>query len=310
MAENKMTMDMLKMFQAYPLELKIEKSKLRIREWVQHFGEDGVYVSFSGGKDSTVLLDLVRSMYPDIPAVFSDTGLEFPEIRNFVKSTENVTWLKPKLTFKQVLDKCGYPVVSKEQAQWIHRIREGGRNKNEFERVMLGKMQNGSDTIYRLSSHWKYLLDAPFKVGAGCCMEMKKKPLAEYHKISGRVPIIGTMAEESALRTSSWIKSGCNAFDNKKAVSMPISFWTEQDIWEYIKTRKIPYSEIYDMGYKRTGCIFCAFGAHLEKEPNRFQLLQKTHPKLWRYCMKDKDKGGLGMREVLEHLGVPYESYD
>ena len=63
------------------------------------------------------------------------------------------------------------------------------------------------------------------------------------------------------------------------------------------------------MGYVRTGCIFCMFGVHLDPEPNRFQHLQKTHPKLWRYCMRSWDKGGLGMREVLEYMGVPYENY-
>jgi len=306
--ENKMEMWQLRQFQALPLEVKILKSQQRIREWVEHFGIDGVYISFSGGKDSTVLLDLVRSVYQEVPAVFSDTGLEFPEIRDFVRSIDNVTWVKPKLTFKQVLDKCGYPVVSKEQAQWIERIR-GGSNEVEFNRIMNGTMRDGSKTQYKLSEQWKFLLNAPFKIGAGCCNEMKKKPLAIYHKETGRVPFVGTMAEESALRTTQWLHSGCNASDNNKQVSMPLAFWTEADIWEYIKQKNVPYCKIYDMGYKRTGCIFCMFGAHLEKQPTRFQLLQKTHPQLWRYCIKDKEHGGLGMREVLELIGIPYENF-
>ena len=79
----------LTQFQGLPLEVKIEKSKLRIREWYENF-DGNVHVSFSGGKDSTVLLHLVRSLYPEVPGVFSDTGLEFPEIRAFVKTVENV----------------------------------------------------------------------------------------------------------------------------------------------------------------------------------------------------------------------------
>ena len=90
-----MNLNELKLLQNYPLDLKIEKTKLRIREWVDYYGEDGVYISFSGGKDSTVLLDIVRSMYPDIEAVFSNTGLEFPEIVQFVKTFDNVTIIKP-----------------------------------------------------------------------------------------------------------------------------------------------------------------------------------------------------------------------
>ena len=86
----------------------------RIRGWVNEFGEDGVYVSFSGGKDSTVLLHIVRNMYPNVKAVFVDTGLEYPEIREFVKSFENVYWLRPKMNFRQVIEKYGYPFISKE----------------------------------------------------------------------------------------------------------------------------------------------------------------------------------------------------
>ncbi len=96
----------------------------RIREWVNHYGENGVYVSLSGGKDSTVLLHIAREMYPDIKAVFIDTGLEYPEIREFVKTFDNVDWVKPKMNFRQVIEKYGYPFISKEVAECVYGARK------------------------------------------------------------------------------------------------------------------------------------------------------------------------------------------
>ena len=91
----------LKYFQAMPLDIKVAMTKTRIREWVKEYGIDGVFIAFSGGKDSTVLLHIARQMYPNIKAVFVDTGLEYPEIRRFVKTFDNVEILRPKMwTFK------------------------------------------------------------------------------------------------------------------------------------------------------------------------------------------------------------------
>ena len=114
----------LKLLQALPLNVKISKTQQRIREWVEHYGEDGVYVSFSGGKDSTVLLDIVRKMYPEIEAVFVNTGLEYPEIVDFVKRFDNVTILRPKKNFRQVLTEYGYPVISKEVSATIEQAKQ------------------------------------------------------------------------------------------------------------------------------------------------------------------------------------------
>jgi 3'-phosphoadenosine 5'-phosphosulfate sulfotransferase (PAPS reductase)/FAD synthetase len=118
------TMQELKQFQAMPLPVKIAMTQTRIRAWVDYYGKDGVYVSFSGGKDSTVLLHLVRELYPDIPAIFVDTGLEYPEIREFVKTFDNVTWLKPKMNFRQVIEKYGYPFFSKEVSEAVEYSRK------------------------------------------------------------------------------------------------------------------------------------------------------------------------------------------
>lgn len=124
MTEKKYTSENLKEMQAWPLERKIRVTQTRLIEWYQHY--DGkVYVSFSGGKDSTVLLDMARRIYPDIEAVFIDTGLEYPEIREFVKTFDNVTWLKPKMNFRQVIEKYGYPLGSKHTAKLIEDSRKG-----------------------------------------------------------------------------------------------------------------------------------------------------------------------------------------
>lgn len=117
----------LEEMQRLPLQRKIQITTARIIEWYQHY--DGkVYVAFSGGKDSTVLLDIVRRIYPDVPAVFSDTGLEFPEVREFVKSCENVTIVRPEMNFRKVIEVYGYPVVSKRVADTV----EYGHSAGDF----------------------------------------------------------------------------------------------------------------------------------------------------------------------------------
>ena len=129
---------------------------------------------------------------------------------------------------------------------------------------------------------------------------------------------MGSMTEESNRREKTWLKQGCNAFTNKQPISTPLSFWTKSDILEYLVKYNIPYASVYGeivqdskgkyktTGTDRTGCVFCGFGCHLEKEPNRFQQLKETHPKLYEYCMKPWDEGGLGLDEVLNYINVKH----
>lgn len=318
MSENIHDIERLRELQALPLERKILITQARITEWyLRHNGQ--VSVSFSGGKDSTVLLHIARQCFPDIRAVFVDTGLEYPEIREFVKTIDNVTWVKPKMNFRQVIRTYGYPVASKELSRKIHYAKKGSAWAVKY---VDGSAvdSDGKPSRYRVTNRWLKLLDAPFEVSDYCCNVMKKSPLTEYHKKSGDKPITGIMANESALRTNAWLKTGCNSFDTKKPMSKPMSFWTEQDVLQYIKRYNLPYCPVYGdivedettgllhtTGAHRTGCMFCMFGVHLEKEPNRFQRMKQTHPKVWEYCMKPVEQGGLGMKEVLDYIGVKYE---
>jgi len=114
----------LKQKQSLPFQAKVYMSIARIRQWYDAF-DGNVYVSFSGGKDSTVLLHLVRSIYPDVPAVYVDTGLEYPEIKAFVKTFDNITILRPEINFRQVIEKYGYPIISKDVAKKVHYARMG-----------------------------------------------------------------------------------------------------------------------------------------------------------------------------------------
>lgn len=293
----------MKQRQGLPLDMKIEYSKSRIRAW-HNYWEGDVYVAFSGGKDSTVLLDLVRNVYPDIPAVFNDTGLEYPEIKEFVKTIDNVTILKPKMNFKQVLDKYGYPVISKMVAKQIFGLQNPTeKNKATRKLYLEGVKRDGTKANrFKLPAKWHFLIDAPFKISPHCCEVLKKSPAKLYERKSGRKPFIGTMASDSNSRRLLYLERGCNWVGGRRPISAPISFWLERDIWQYLKGNSIPYSSIYDMGYTRTGCMFCVFGTHLDSEPNKFQRMKQTHPKIWDYCINK-----LGIGEILNFIGVVYD---
>lgn len=285
--------------QRLPLDKKISISKTKIVEWYEHW-KGKVYVSFSGGKDSTVLLHLVRSIYPDVVGVFIDTGLEFPEIREFVKKTDNIIWIRPKKNFKEVIEKYGYPVVSKEQAERIYyyRTTKSEKSKNSII-VGRGKSRNGS-----ISKKWFFLTEAPFKISHYCCYHLKKSPAVTYNNKTKQRPYLGNMVEESRLRRFTYMRNGCNNYATKeyKSSSTPLSFWTSDDIKKYIEINNLPYSKIYDMGYDRTGCMFCMFGLQYDKCPNRFQKMKLTHPKIYDYCI---DKLGIG--EVLDFMKIDYK---
>lgn len=337
----------LKALQSLPLHHKIALTQARIEEWVEHYGEDGVYVSFSGGKDSTVLLHIVREMYPNIEAVFVNTGLEYPEIQKFVKTFDNVTILRPKMRFDEVIKKYGYPIISKEVSQTVSE----GRGKPETRAYK--KFEADSDIAKRFGGQfsmtkWKPLRDSDIPVSHMCCKVMKKSPAKKYEKETGKKPLVATLAEESRLRSSEWIKNGCNAFDKVRPMSVPMSFWTEQDVLQYIKDNNLTIASVYgdivyaeepeqvrwseavpDMaeldgdskrkltttGCKRTGCIFCAFGAH-RKDDTRFTDLKETHPHQYEYCIGGGEysddgvwrpsKEGLGMGHVFDELNKLY----
>ena len=181
-------------------------------------------------------------------------------------------------------------------------------------------------------SRYLFMLDSPFEISDRCCSIMKKGPAKAYAKETGRHPMTAQMAEESFLRQSQWIKHGCNAFDTKNPISNPMSFWTEQDVLRYIRENNLKIASVYGdivpddeeldgqlsfadfglmedrrrlktTGCKRTGCMFCGFGCHMEKPgEGRFEKMKITHPKLYEYIMKPKEEGGLGYKTVIDWI--------
>lgn len=346
---SKHTVQDLYQMQSLSLQSKIAMTMTRIKGWINEYGEDCVYVSFSGGKDSTVLVDIITKMgYENIPLVFADTGLEYPEIREFVKTYgERVIWLKPKMNFRQVIEKYGYPIISKDISkriyEWNNALKRGKDvTKTEAYKELMGKSSftDGSGktrtSLYN-KEKWLFLTKAPFQISHKCCDIMKKNC---FKTMSDKFPITAQMADESLRRKTNWLLYGCNAFDAKNPISNPMMFWTEQDVLEYIKTYELPICSVYGevvtdyegtdniegqmrfddlssdlwsdkleqpklktTGCHRTGCMFCGYGCHREREgEGRFELMKETHPKQYEWIMKSWEQGGLGYKDVIDWI--------
>lgn len=138
-----------------------------------------------------------------------------------------------------------------------------------------------------------------------CCECLKKRPFRQYQKKTGEVPIIGTLATESEARKQQYVRrGGCNSFREGHLGSYPLSIWTDADIWAYLRKFNVHYCELYNKGAVRTGCMFCGFGAHLEKPTySRFAMLYDLHPKAYEVFMR-YENNGITYREALRAVGV------
>ena len=142
------TIDELREKQALPLEVKIRLTEARIRAWVREYGEDGCYISFSGGKDSTVLMDIIRNrMGYNVPAMFVNVPTQFPELKQFAMTWDNVDIVNPKMSFMQVCEKYGFPLISKETADCVQGAKKYLTSvKNEIESLQTDR-QTDRQTI-------------------------------------------------------------------------------------------------------------------------------------------------------------------
>lgn len=245
---------------ALPLEDKVVLSREKIEQWYDAWGGK-CYVSFSGGKDSTALAylaaqELSRYRTPIYPLtlVFVNTGLEYPEIQHFVN--DYAVWLqrqfprievqlvrlRPKLNIRQVLTRYGYPVIGKKQARFIRDLQNAhGQNDATVNLHLTGYNRQGVYcSTMKLADKWHYLKDAPFRISEQCCDVMKKAPTKRYNATSGCVPFTAMMASESQQREKEWKRTGCNAFEGKRPMSKPMSFWAEQDVLHYEATGLTP----------------------------------------------------------------------
>lgn len=299
----------LRALQALPLGAKVEMSRALVRDWYE--AHDGnVHIANSMGMDSKVLGYIVHSVYSDVPDVFVNTGTEYPEFLATAKSMPTCVILRPKKPFHQVIAEHGWPIASKKIARGLavmrnpekrgtltYRLYDEGINKH-------GKHVSG----FKIPQQWRFLIEAPFPISDKCCDFLKKAPMHAYEKKTGSRPFIGTLACEGQERERAWLRTRCNAYDAKSPHSMPLSFWTKQDILRFVLENDLsapaPYGRIIETenglettGVSRTGCNYCLFGIHREKGENRLQMLARTHPHLYDYVLNK-----LGARRVLQYV--------
>lgn len=257
----------LRMLQALPLRDKITTTQALIDEAIEIFGESHIYLSFSGGKNSTVLSHIARMRYPNILHIFSDTSCEYPETITFVERMKekgvNIATVIPTdrrsvpWTFERVVLEYGYPLFSKSVANGIRTYRHA--------KSLETKLHSLDYMCRRFPKYLPYLEE---NISDLCCEKLKKGPLKRYARQQGlQCSIIGTLAVESKTRMDDWLQYGSNIFGVKKDNQCrPLSFWTDADIYQYIETFQLQIAELYALGYQRNGCMFCGFGLSSEKK--------------------------------------------
>lgn len=286
------------------LDDKVRDACHRIEEL--YYETDGkCYVSFSGGKDSTVLLALIKlcedvyTIPPNaIPAVFSNTGIELGVTVDFVKWVKenwysNVQIIRPERSFDYCLKKYGKPVKSKLRSEFLQRWHTGKRTRSVYMNMVEGVTNKGKNAARtRLADKDIHMLSDDFKIlpSPMCCKVLKKKPFLKYARendIKGYAYGI-RMTEGGARELNTVVKQEkdlkiCTSISGGVIKKAPIIDWTDEDLEEFIERYNVPLSDAYTKyGFSRTGCMLCPYSQNLE---NDLQYLYEHEPNRYKAAM-------------------------
>lgn len=329
--------------QSLPYEAKVKLAARRANEFYDEIvGNRGANVHVSvGGLDSITLLLFLRIIGLDVEAI-SVSALEDKSIQAVHKQL-GVQRISPGMRQVDVLNKFGFPVISKEKASKIKALQNPtDRNATVRHAIMTGECgkQGGyrTGTRMQLPKKWlelfggpeneRYGTDyktAPFKVSDDCCYYMKEQPCDKWAREHNSFPYLGLMASEGGRREKSLIANGCNYYGKTTIRSCPFATFLRQDLLQLALDLNVPVPEIYGTierradgtlyttKAQRTGCTMCGFGIHIEQRPHRFDRLREMNPKAWKYymyrCVTDEETGETyGWGRVLDYIGVEWEN--
>ena len=329
--------------QNLPYEIKVQRAKFRIREFIDTCASMGYETHVSvGGLDSITLLCFIRSLGYDIPAV-SVSALEDPSISKIHRKL-GVIMLPPDKSKQKILQEEGFPVISKRTAGKINAL-QNPTEKNATMRhaIITGecgeKGHFAKNSRMKLAQKWLDIFGGyenenegtdykipPFKVSNKCCEIMKEKPCDRWAKEHNSKPFLGLMASEGGQRADALEEHGCNYFGKTVIRSAPFAPFLRNDILQLALDLNVPVPEIYGeivrdedgnlrtTGAQRTGCEMCGFGVHMEKRPHRFDQLYFRNRKAWEYwmtrCCTDEEGAPFGWGTVLDYIGVEWRDPD
>lgn len=326
-------------------EDKVDVATARVIEWTEICADKGKNYAVSvGGLDSIVLLLFCRKILGDCRGA-SVSQLEDTSIQKIHREL-GVEIIKPDMTFVEVLNKYGFPIISKQIAGKLEHLQipkeEADKRTLYYNHaLMTGEtgpwghfeysegMKLDDDILEKFGGRYKEDrpdLDckvAPFRVSDKCCMVMKELPAAKWQEENDIFPYLGLMQVEGGQRRFSLRKYGCNYVSDTTARSCPFNYFNRQDLLTLALDLKAPVPEIYgeivrDSDGKlrttkaqRTGCPMCGFGVHLESRPHRYDRLRDRNPKYWEFlmyhCVQD-ESGEYGLGRVLDYLGIEWEN--
>lgn len=273
-------------------EFLLEDRLQKIQQIIGKYGEENFAISFSGGKDSTVLHHLIDMALPEnkIPRVYADTGIELGMIRNFVldlqKHDDRIQIIKPSTPIKPMLERDGYPFKSKKHAALVatyqkYKTTEGRAGIQHYLHINTDGINWASQNSCPAILKYQFTPEFQMKISDLCCKRMKEEPLDKWQKENNKpYAIIGIMASEAGRR----MNAKCLAFRAKKFKAFqPLAPMTKE--WEdwFIEEYKINICDIYKPPYNfyRTGCKGCPFAVNLQQE---LDTLEKFFPAERKQC--------------------------